>query len=96
MRYVIGFALKKIVKWLLIALGVFTGIIFIVIQWMTNNGYIHGIKWDKLGNDMSSYGQHLIATQIDTTNLHNVFHYLGVLMTSGLTIGALVGFVRTR
>ena len=56
--YIIGFALKKIVKWNLIILGVLAGIIFITIQWMANNGYIEGINWDKLGNDISSYGQH--------------------------------------
>ena len=93
--YIIGFALKKIIKWLLIGLDVLAGIIFIVIQWMTNNGYIQGVKWDKLGNDISSYGQHL-ATQIDFTNLSGVFHYLGVRVTGGLAIGSLMGFVRTR
>ena len=93
--FIIGFATKKIIKWLLIGLGVLAGIIFIVIQWMANNGYIQGVKWDKLGNDISSYGQHL-ATQIDFNNLSGVFHYLGVPMTSGLGIGLLAGFVRTR
>jgi uncharacterized membrane protein (Fun14 family) len=93
--YIIGFALKKILKWILIILGVLAGIIFITIQWMANNGYIQGVRWDKLGNDISSYGQHL-ATQIHFNNLHGVFHYLGMPMTSGLAIGAMVGFLRTR
>ena len=93
--YIIGFALKKIIKWLLIGLGVLAGIILITIQWMANNGYIQDVKWDKLGNDISSYGQHL-ATQIDFNNLSGVFHYLGVPMMSGLAIGALLGFVRTK
>ena len=75
--YIIGFALKKIVKWVLIILGVFAGIIIIVIQWMSQNGYIQNVRWDKLGNDLSSYGQHL-ATQMDFNNLHGVFHYLGM------------------
>jgi uncharacterized membrane protein (Fun14 family) len=92
--YIIGFALK-IIKWLLIGLGVLAGIIFIVIQWMANNGYIQGVRWDKLGNDISSYGQHM-ATQIHFNNLSGIFHYLGVPMTSGLAIGAMVGFLRTR
>jgi uncharacterized membrane protein (Fun14 family) len=90
--YIIGFALKKIIKWLLVALGVLAGIIFMVIQWMSQSGYIQGVKWDKLGNDISSYGQHL-ATQIDFNNLSGMFHYLGVPMTSGLTIGALIGLI---
>jgi uncharacterized membrane protein (Fun14 family) len=67
--YIIGFVLKKIVKWVLIILGVLAGIIFVVIQWMSQNGYVQNVRWDKLGNDMSSYGQHLIATQIDTTKV---------------------------
>jgi uncharacterized membrane protein (Fun14 family) len=93
--YIIGFALKKIIKWLSIGLGVLAGIIFMVIQWMSQSGYIQGVKWDKLGNDISSYGQHL-ATQIDFNNLSGMFHYLGVPMTSGLTIGALIGLIHTR
>jgi uncharacterized membrane protein (Fun14 family) len=48
--YIIGFALKKIIKWLLIGLAVLAGIILIAVQWMANNGYIQGIRWDKLGN----------------------------------------------
>src|SRR5215813_6404938 len=66
--YIIGFAIKKIIKWILIGLGVLAGLIFLSVQWMAGNGYIQGVKWDKLGNDISSYGQHL-ATQIDFNNL---------------------------
>jgi uncharacterized membrane protein (Fun14 family) len=93
--YIIGFAFKKILKWLLIGLSVLAGLIFIVIQCMANNGYIQDVKWDRMGNDISSYGQHL-AAQVDFANVHNIFHYLDVPMTSGLAVGALIGFVRTR
>jgi len=93
--YIIGFAFKKILKWLLIGLGVLAGIIFIVIQSMANNDYIHDVNWEKMGNDISSYAQHL-ATQTDFSNLSNMFHYLGVPMISGLAVGTMVGFLRTR
>jgi uncharacterized membrane protein (Fun14 family) len=94
--YIIGFALKKIIKWLLIGLSVLAGIIFMVIQWMASHGIIHGqVDWDKLGNNITQYGQQA-ATQLDFNNLHGTFHYLGVPMTSGLAIGAMVGFLRTR
>ena len=46
----IGFALKKVVKWLLIGLGILAGLIFLAVQWMANNGYIQGVRWDKLGS----------------------------------------------
>lgn len=91
--YCIGFALKKILKWTLIILGVLAGIVFMAIQWMSQNGYIRGpIAWDKLGNDTALYAQHLVTT----TNIHNAFHYLGIPMTGGLGIGLLTGFIRTR
>lgn len=92
--YIIGFTLKKIIKWILIGLGVLAGLIFLAIQWMANSGYIQGVKWDKLGNDMMLYGQHLV-TQVHLSN-PGMFHYLGVPMTSGLAVGTLAGFIRTR
>jgi len=91
--YIIGFAFKKIVNWLLIGLGILAGFVFLAVQWMSQNGYIHGpVNWDKLGTDISSYGQHLIGT----TNIHDAFHFLGIPMTSGLGIGLIAGFVHTR
>jgi len=94
--YIIGFAIKKMTKWLLIGLGVLTGLIFLAVQWMANNGYIQGVKWHKFGNNIAEYGQHL-ATQIDFNNLqHSVFGTLGIPISSGLGIGLLAGFVRTR
>jgi len=93
--YIIGFAIKKIIKWLLIGLGVLAGLIFLAVQWMANNGYIQGVKWYKLGNDIAAYGQHL-ATQIDFNNLYSVFGTLGIPISSGLGIGLLAGFVRTH
>jgi uncharacterized membrane protein (Fun14 family) len=91
--FIMGYAVKKIIKWALIILGVLGGIVFLVIQWMSSNGYIQGIKWDKLGNDIASYGQQL-AAQIDFTNLHGIFHYLGVPVTSGLAVGMVAGFLK--
>ena len=65
-------------------------------QWLQQNQYINGtIEWDKLGNDISSYGQHLM-TQVDPTNLHGIFHTLGISVVSGLGLGLLAGFVKGR
>jgi uncharacterized membrane protein (Fun14 family) len=73
--FFMGYALRKIIKWLLIGLGVIAGIIFLTIQWMASNGYINGVEWDKLGNDIASYGQHSV-TQLDLNNLHGIVHTL--------------------
>jgi hypothetical protein len=53
------------------------------------------INWDKLGNDTSVQIQHW-ATNADITNLHGLFHTLGIPVSSGLGLGLLAGFVRTR
>ena len=38
--YIMGFAMKKIIRWALIILGVLAGMIFLAIQWMSENGYL--------------------------------------------------------
>ena len=63
-------------------------------QYLQQNGYISGkIDWDKLGNDISNYGSHLL-TQVDPTNLHGLFGNLGIPVGSGLGIGLLAGFLK--
>jgi hypothetical protein len=85
----------KIIKWTLIILGVFLGIIFLVIQYMANNGYITGIKWDKMGNDMFLVGQQAVH-QLDVNSIHGLFHTLGIPVTSGLGIGLVAGFIKAH
>jgi uncharacterized membrane protein (Fun14 family) len=93
--YAIGFALKKILKWILIIVGFLAGMFFIGVQLLQKYGYVSGLNWDKLGNDASTQMQHW-AANIDVTNLHGLFHALGIPVGSGLGLGFLAGFVRTR
>jgi hypothetical protein len=53
------------------------------------------VYWDKLGNDTSTQIQHW-ATSPDMTNLHGIFHMIGIPVSGGLALGLLAGFVRTR
>ena len=53
------------------------------------------VYWDKLGNDTSIQVQHW-ATNADITNLHGLFHTVGIPVTGGLGLGLLAGFIRTR
>jgi uncharacterized membrane protein (Fun14 family) len=80
--YAMGFALKKVLKWILIIIGFLAG-------------YVSGVNWDKLGNDTSTQIQHWV-TNADTTNIHGLFHALGIPISGGLGLGLLTGFVRTR
>jgi hypothetical protein len=53
------------------------------------------VYWDKLGNDTSVQIQHW-AANVDVTNVHSLFHTLGIPVSGGLGVGFLAGFVRTR
>ena len=53
------------------------------------------VYWDKLGNDTSTQIQHW-AANVDVTNVHSLFHTLGIPVSGGLALGFLAGFVRTR
>jgi uncharacterized membrane protein (Fun14 family) len=93
--YAIGFALKKILNWMLIIVGFLAGMFFVGVQLLQKYGYVSVVNWDKLGNDISAHIQHW-AANIDITNLHGIFHTLGIPISSGLGLGLLAGFVRTR
>ena len=93
--YAIGFALKKILKWMLIIVGFLAGIFFVGVQLLQKYGYVSSVNWDKLGNDVSTQIQHW-AANADVTNAHSLFHTLGIPVSGGLALGLLTGFVRTR
>jgi uncharacterized membrane protein (Fun14 family) len=93
--YAMGFALKKIFKWMLIVIGFLAGMIFVGVQLLQKYGYVSAVDWDKLGNDTSTQMQHW-ARNVDITNVHTLFHTLGIPVSGGLALGFLAGFVRTR
>jgi uncharacterized membrane protein (Fun14 family) len=92
--YAIGFALKKILKWILIVIGFLAGMFFVGVQLLQKYGYVSGVNWDRLGNDASTQMQHWV-TNADVTNLQGLFHTLGIPVSGGLGLGFLAGFVRT-
>jgi uncharacterized membrane protein (Fun14 family) len=93
--YAMGFALKKILKWMLIIISFLAGMFFVGVQLMQKYGYVSTVNWDKLGNDTSTQLQHL-AANVDVTNVHGLFHMIGIPVSGGLGLGFLAGFVRTR
>ena len=93
--YAMGFALKKILKWMLIIIGFLAGMFFVGIQLLQRYGYVSAINWDKLGNDTSTQIQHW-AANVDVTNVHSLFHTLGIPVSGGLALGFFAGLVRTR
>ena len=76
-------------------IGFLAGMFFVGVQLLQKYGYVSAVNWDKLGNDTSTQIQHW-ATSVDVTNVHSLFHTLGIPVSGGLGLGFLAGFVRTR
>jgi uncharacterized membrane protein (Fun14 family) len=93
--YAMGFALKKILKWMLIIIGFLAGIFFVGLELLQKYGYVSTVNWDRLENDTSTQIQHW-AANVDITNVHSLIHTLGIPVSGGLGLGLLAGFVRTR
>jgi uncharacterized membrane protein (Fun14 family) len=55
--YAMAFALKKILKWVLIIVGFLGGVFFVGVQLLQKYGYVSTVNWDKLGNDASTLGR---------------------------------------
>jgi len=85
-----GFALKKILKWMLVVVGFIAGMFFVGVQLLQKYGYVSAVNWDKLGNDTSTQIQHL-AANVDVTNVHSLFHTLGIPVSGGLVLGFVAG-----
>jgi uncharacterized membrane protein (Fun14 family) len=58
--YAMGFALKKILKWMLIIIGFLAGMFFVGVQLLQKYRYVSAVNWDKLGNDTSTEIQHAL------------------------------------
>ena len=80
---------------MLIIVGFLAGMFFVGVLLLQKYGYVSRVNWDKLGNDTSTQIQHW-ATNIDVTNLHGIFHTLGIPVSGGLGVRFLAGFVRIR
>jgi uncharacterized membrane protein (Fun14 family) len=46
--YAMGFALKKVLKWMLIIIGFLVGMFFVGAQLLQRYGYVSTVNWDYL------------------------------------------------
>jgi uncharacterized membrane protein (Fun14 family) len=83
--YAIGFALKKILKLMLIIVGFLAGMFFVGVQLLQRYGYVSSVNWDKVGNDTSTQIQHW-AANADITNVHILFDYLIAIIRHSIYI----------
>jgi uncharacterized membrane protein (Fun14 family) len=78
--YAIGFALKKILKLMLIIVGFLAGMFFVGVQLLQKYGYVSTVNWDKFGNDTSTQIQHW-AANVDLAKVHSILHTFGIPVT---------------
>jgi uncharacterized membrane protein (Fun14 family) len=81
---------------MIIIVGFLAGMFFVGVQLLQKYGYVSMVNWDKLGNDISTQSQHWVTVYVGITNLHGLFHTLGIPVSGGLGLGSLAGFVKTR
>ncbi len=93
-----GFALRKILKLAITVVAAALGLFFIGLYFMQSRGYIPspGVDWNRVGNDIANSTQQMVGNVQDLTLAHNVIHQFGIPVSSGLAIGLLTGFIRTR
>lgn len=98
--YIMGFAVRKIIKWLIIISGVILGTFFMGVYYLQAKGYLTGtVNWEKMGNDLGNATQGYIQNaQSGQYNgaLHQVIQNLGIPVSSGLAVGFTIGFLKTH
>ncbi len=77
--YAMGFALKKVLKWMLIVIGFLVGMFFVGVQLLHKYGYVSTVNWDKLGNETSTQIQHW-AANVDVLTFIVYFTILEVVL----------------
>ncbi len=91
--FMMGYALKKVIRLILIALGAIAGIFFVVLALMQRGGYVSEVKWDKLASDVYT-SANTTLTNIHMSNIQDAVNYLGLPVSSGVSLGLITGFLR--
>lgn len=102
--YIMGFAIKKILKIVLKIAGVAVGLFFFGLIIMQYQGYIDAIHWEKVGEDIVNFvGGSIGSITSDDVAVNpvsgwfkNMLSTLGYTMTGGFGGGFMVGFIRTK
>jgi uncharacterized membrane protein (Fun14 family) len=89
--YLVGWSFRKILKFILIGLGLIAGIIFVALALLQRQGYVSEIKWDKMATDIYT-STNSTLTNIHMDTIQHTIGYLGIPLTGGLGLGLCAGF----
>ena len=84
--FLIGFALKKVIKLIAVIIGVFFGALLYL-----QSQNIISIDWAKL-QSFSESTLSIIGNSITTGNISNILGNFGLPLTGGLSAGLVLGF----
>jgi uncharacterized membrane protein (Fun14 family) len=91
--FLMGYGLKKVLRFIIIAVGAIAGVFFIALALMQKHGYISNIKWDAMANDLYT-SANATLTNLHMSNIHEAINYLGLPVSGGLGLGFITGFLR--
>jgi uncharacterized membrane protein (Fun14 family) len=91
--FMMGYGLKKVIRFIIIAVGAIAGVLFIALALMQEHGYISNIKWDAMANDLYTSANTALAN-FHMSNIHDAVNYLGLPVSSGLGLGLISGFLK--
>lgn len=75
--FMMGYALKKVIRLILIALGAIAGIIFVALAVLQKQGYVSAINWDKMSSDIYT-SANTTLTNIHMDTIQHTVGYLGL------------------
>lgn len=88
-----GYGLKKVIRFIIIAVGAIAGIFFVALALLQKHGYISNITWDAMANDLYTSAT-ITLTNFHMSNIHDAVNYLGLPVSSGLGLGLISGFLK--
>jgi len=87
--FIIGFALKKVIKILAVIVGIFLGTLI----YFQSQSFIT-INWAKLESLLESTMPTMSNSVSDTSLVNNITGSMGLPLLGGLSLGLVVGFTR--
>ena len=91
--FMMGYGLKKVIRFIIIAVRAIAGVFFIALALMQKHGYISNIKWDAMAKDLYT-SANTTLTNFHMSNIHEAVSYLGIPVTGGLGLGLISGFLK--
>ena len=97
MGYICGYAAKKLLKIAVKVGAIVMGLFIFGIILMQKQGYLTGVNFDKMGNDIYAATNNIVQSNVtDGGGIMNYFQSWGLPVSSGFVMGFGIGVIRTH